>query len=697
MKVYSTSSIRNVALLGHLHAGKTQLLSAMLQTAGQTNRMGRPEEGTATTDFDGEEQARQMSLQTAVAPVLWGQTKVNCVDTPGFHMFQHETKAALVAADAAIVVVDALAGVAANTERVWALCEEQKLPVLFYVNKLDKELADYGAVVANLQEVFGRQAVPVYLPIGASKEFTGVLDLLTMRSWSFAGGSGKAQASETPAAMQAEGQAAHEALVETVAEGKDALLEQFFAEGTLPLEPLLAGLQEEFRERRIFPIVCGSAAHNIGTSLLLDLLTALVPNPAERGNAYGEWKGERVVRAMRPESPASVYIFKTLADPFAGRISLFRVVSGTVRNDGHLTNGVTGADERLAHLSVPVGKTLEPVNELQAGDIGAVAKLKESLTGHTLFDKASPILYPPPQLPAPSIAYAVSAKSRNDEDRLGQAVHRLMEEDSCLHFDRDPQTKEFLLHGTGQTHIEVAVSKLRNRYHIDVALHAPKVPYRETIRSSADVQGRHKKQTGGHGQFGDCWIRMTPLDRGQGFQFENEVFGGAIPKNFIPAIEKGIRETADRGFLAGYPLVDFKVTVYDGSYHDVDSSEMAFKMAARKAFKAAMQTAKPSLLEPVMAVEITAPVEFAGDLMSDISGRRGRVTGMEVKGTSQIILAEVPMAEMLTYQNDLTAITQGRGSYQMEFHHYDFVPPAQADKIVATAKAHATVGEEEEE
>jgi elongation factor G len=406
--------------------------------------------------------------------------------------------------------------------------------------------------------------------------------------------------------------------------------------------------------------------------------------------------------ASRPTAPVaesdlpSAYVFKTTADPFAGRITYFRVDTGIVKNDATLQNVNKSSAERLAHLSIPQGKTLQPITELHAGDIGAVAKLKDTLTGDTLAEKGLNITYPPVKLPEPSIAFAIEAKSRNDEDRMGNAVHRILEEDQSLRFYRDPQTREFLLAGAGQQHVEIVVSRLKKRYGVDVTLKAPKIPYRETIRGHADVQGRHKKQTGGHGQFGDCWIKMDPLPRGANFEFVNETFGGSIPKNFIPAVEKGIVEIAANGFLAGFPMVDFRVTVYDGSYHDVDSSELAFKLAARKAFKAAMLQAKPSLLEPIMNAEIQAPVEYAGDLMGDLNGRRGRISGMDTRGATQFIKAQVPMSEMLSYQSDLTAMTQGRASFSMEFDHYDYVPQLQADKIIAAAKA-AKTGEEEEE
>jgi elongation factor G len=389
-------------------------------------------------------------------------------------------------------------------------------------------------------------------------------------------------------------------------------------------------------------------------------------------------------------------VFKTAADPFAGRLTYFKVCAGVLKNDHNLVNPRTGGAERLSHIGCLSGKTVTPVTEIHAGDIGAVAKLKETLTGDSLGEKASLLAYPKVELPEPSIAYAIEAKSRQDEDRMSNAIARILEEDTSLRFYRDPQTKEFLLAGSGQQHVEVICSKLRRRYSVDVTLKAPKIPYRETVRGTADVQGRHKKQTGGHGQFGDCWIKMEPLARGAKFEFVNDIFGGSIPRQYIPAVEKGIIEAAERGYLAGYPMVDFRVTVYDGSYHEVDSSEMSFKLAARKAFKAALEHAKPALLEPIMNVEVQAPVEYAGDLMGDMNGRRGRLSGMDTKGGTQIIKAQVPMAEMLTYQNDLTSMTQGRATFAMEFSHYDFVPQQQAEKIIAAAKA-AKAGEEEEE
>jgi elongation factor G len=697
VKTYEGRDIRNVGVVGHGDSGKTALIAGLLFSTGSTSRLTRVDEGNTITDYDEEEIQRKITISTAVAYAEWKKAKINFLDTPGYNIFINDTRASLAAADAALVVVDAVAGVEVQTEKVWSFADEFKLPRALVINKLDRDRASFDRALVSIQSVFGRTAIPIQLPWGAERDFKGVIDLVGMKAYSYtADGDGKGKESDIPAELADSAQKAHEVLVEMVAEGNDALLEEFFEKGTLPVEHIVDGLKTALREMRVFPVLCASALHNIASDQILNFIVDYCPAPTDRGTVAGKVHGNDGARKISDSEPVSAFVFKTTADPFAGRITFFKVYSGVLKNDANLQSVQRGTVERLAHISCPLGKTLTPVTDLHAGDIGAVAKLKDTLTGDTLADKSSPIEYPAVKLAEPSIAFAIEAKSRQDEDRMGHAIHRILEEDQSLRFYRDPQTKEFLLGGSGQQHVEIVVSRLKRRYGVDVALKAPKIPYRETIRGKADVQGRHKKQTGGHGQFGDCWIRMEPLPRGAKFEFVNEIFGGPIPKNYIPAVEKGIIEAAANGYLAGYPMVDFRVILYDGSYHDVDSSELSFKLAARKAFRNAMLEAKPALLEPIMNVEIQAPVEYAGDLMGDLNSRRGRVAGMDTKGSTQIIRSKVPMAEMLNYQNDLTSMTQGRATFSMEFDHYDFVPGQQAEKIIAAAKA-ARTGEEEEE
>ncbi len=678
MKVYEGGNVRNVAVMGHGHAGKTSLVSAMLYTAGATQRLGRVDDGTATTDYDDEEISRKMSIASGLAHVEWGKTKINLVDTPGFNMFVHEAKLVLPVVEAAVVVVDGVAGVEVVTERVWNYCEEYQTPRVIVASRMDRERADAGRVLESLAKAFGRTVIPLELPIGQEKNLSGVVDLVRMKAYTYElGGNGKGKEAEIPADMQGVAQEAHEKLVEMIAEGNDALMEEFFDKGTIPEEHLIPALHDAIREDRIFPVVFASGLGNIGADRLMDFIVDYTPSASERGTVRGEvtsGNGEPPQRKVADSEPVSLYVFKTVSDPFAGRISYFKVFSGLVKNDASLQNFTRSSQEKLAHISIMQGKTAVPVTELRAGDIGAVAKLKDTLTGDTLGDKSAPIQYPRVKLPEPAITFAIEPKTRADEDKLGPGIHKLMEEDAMLRFFRDPQTKEFLIAGTGQQHIEVVVAKMKKRYHTEVNLKAPKVPYRETIRGRADVQGRHKKQTGGHGQYGDCKIKMEPLPRGGEFEFVNDIFGGAIPRNFIPAVEKGIKDAAARGYLAGYPVVDFRVVLYDGSYHDVDSNDLSFQLAGRIAFKKAMEQAKPTLLEPIMVVEITVPDEFAGSIMGDLNSRRGRIQGMDNKGGNTVVKAEVPMAEMLTYGVDLTSMTQGRGSFNMEMHHYDVVP-----------------------
>jgi elongation factor G len=706
MKTYQGSEIRNVAVVGHAHCGKTTLIAALLHAAKMTPTQGRVEDGSAPTAYDEEEVARGITMQNAVAFAEWQGAKINLVDTPGFHMFTHEACAALFPVESALVVVNAQSGVEPVTERVWRYAEEAKVPRIVLVNQMDNPKAGgeggLSALIDDLQDRWGRNCVPVQLPISDAQGFHGVVDLVTMEAYTYTpGGDGRGKVSaEIPAALAADAKARHEALVELVAEGKDELMEEFFDKGTLAPDHLAAALHDAIREDRIFPVLFSSGLANMALDHLLDFLKAYAPTAAERAPiaakpADGAAADAHVVtRKVADTEPAAAVVFKTMSDPFAGRISFFKVVSGVIKNDATLENFTRRGQEKLSHLSVMQGRKPIEVPELHAGDIGAVGKLRDTLTGDTLGAKGSEIQVSLAAMPEPAMTYAIEPKSRADEDKLAPAIHKLMEEDLLIRFFRDPQTNEFLIAGAGQPHIEAIVSRLKKRYHAEVMLKAPKVPYRETIRGKAEAQGRHKKQTGGHGQFGDCKIKMEPMPRGAGFEFVNDIFGGAIPRNFVPAVEKGIVESAARGYLAGYPVVDFRVTVYDGSYHEVDSNELSFKMAGRIAFRKCMEQAKPCLLEPVMKVEIEAPDEFAGTLMGDLNSRRGRVQGMESKGRTTVINAEVPMAEMLTYGTLLTSMTQGKGSYRMEVDHYDIVPQLVAEKILANAKR--PIEEEEE-
>jgi len=705
MKSYSTDWIRNVGIVGHGDTGKTQLVSSLLFTAGMTPRLGRVTEGNTVTDWDEEEIARKISIQTAIAYAEWqapGATekaKINLLDSPGYSTFINETKASLIAADASLILVDAAAGVQVVTEKVWDYATEYDQPRAFVLNWMDRELASFERALGSLQQVFGRGVVPVQLPIGAEKSFKGVIDLVSMKALIYTpDGDGKAKIEEIPSDLADEAKAAHEALVEMVAEGDDALMEEFFEKGTLPIEDLKKGLHEAVNAKRIFPVLLSSALHNVGSDAILNFIVDIYPSPTARKTVTAhkspDHKGETVERKIASTEPASIFVFKTIADPFAGRITYFKVVSGVVKNDATLNNFNRGTQERFQHLQVMQGKTAVGVNDLHAGDIGAVAKLKDTLTGDTLGDKGAPIYYPLARIPEPSITFAVEPKTRADEDRIGTAIHKILEEDLALRFSRDPQTKEFLLAGAGQQHIEVVVAKLRKRYHVEMTLKPPKVPYRETIRAKADAEGKHKKQTGGHGQFGLCRIKMEPLPRGKGIEFVDDIFGGAIPKNWIPSVEKGIRDTAERGYLAGFPVVDFRASLYDGKYHDVDSSDIAFKIAGGLAFKECMKQARPALLEPIMHVEVYAPDQYSGDLMGNLSSRRGKISGSEVRGGSVVVKAQVPLAEMLSYANELTSMTQGRGSYSMEFSHYDFVPNELAEKVIAAHKPHHAAEDE---
>jgi len=688
MKVYSGSEIRNVAIVGHNDTGKTTLVSQLLFTAGANTRLGRVEDGTTVTDFDADEIERKHSISTALAFAEWKDTKINLLDTPGFGIFIMEAKSAMRVADAAAVVVSAVTGVEVTTEKVWKFAEEFALPRVIVMNKMDRERASFSRTLDALQKKFGKNIVPIQLPIGEEKDFTGVIDLVSMKAYKYhADGSGKFEAGEIPAEMQEDAASWRERLIEKVAEGDDTLMERFFEQGGLSQEELMDGLHREVAHHQIYPVICTSASHNIGGQLVLDAFVSLLPAPDEVKQIDGKnAKGEAVTFDRRPEAFPGALVFKTFSDPFSGRVSLFRVYSGTFVSDHPYWNTSREHEERVGKLQVLQGKQQLPVSELRAGDIGAVAKLKDTFTGDTIAAKDHQIVFQHIHYPESAIAFAVEPKARGDEDKLGVAIHRIIEEDPTIRFARDEQTKEFQISGQGQLHVEIVVAKLKKKYNVDVVLHPPKVPYRETITKPADAHGRHKKQSGGHGQFADCKITVEPLPRGADFEFVDEIFGGSIPRQYIPAVEKGIQDARTKGFLAGFPMVDFRVRLKDGQYHDVDSSEMAFKIAGSLAYQQAMEQARPTLLEPIMHVDITAPAEYVGDIMGDLNSRRGRVEGVDAEEDTQVIHARVPLAEMLTYGSTLRSITQGRGSFHMEYSHYEEVPKQFQEKIITESR-----------
>ena len=697
MKVYDAASIRNVALVGHSGSGKTQLASAILSLSNMVNRFGKVDDGTTVTDYDEEEIARKHTLSAALAYAEWNKQKINLIDTPGIGNFLSDAHAGLQVADGALVVVDAVSGVMVQTEKVWSISDELKLPRLVVLNRLDRERASLERSLASLREACSRTVIPVQLPIGEERSFKGVVDLVTRKAYVFqTDESGKFSETAVPPAMEADVNAAREALIEMVAENDERLMEKFFEAGTLTDAELVAGLRSATMAGKLFPLVCTSALLNIGVPQLLDAIGACLPSPADRPFRAIDKDGVETTRQADEKLPAAAFVWKTVADPFAGRITMFRVVSGSLKSDSNCYNKTRDTLERFGHLLLLQGKTQTSVPEIKAGDLGAVAKLKDTLTNDTLGDRSQTVSFPAVKFPEPVLSYAIEPKSRGDEDKISTAMHRLEEEDPSIRYSRDPQTKELLLSGQGQLHIEVTVAKLKRRFGVDVNLKPPRIPYRETIKASTEAHGRHKKQTGGHGQFGDCKIKVEPLARGADFEFVDDIFGGSIPRQFIPAVEKGIQDARSRGYLAGYPMVDFRVTVFDGSYHDVDSNELSFKLAGSLAFKDAMTRARPTILEPIMNVEVHAPSDFAGDLMGDLNGRRGRIGGMDTRGAMTIIKAQVPMAEMLTYEQHLTSATGGRGSYHMEYSHYDEVPAHLQSKIIAASKAERAGVEVEE-
>ena len=700
MKAFATENIRNLAVIGHGDAGKTQLVSSLLHAAGMPGRWGKVDEGTTVTDYDEDSIERKISLNNNFAHLEYKDTKINLIDTPGYAAFVSHARPALRVADCALVVVDAVHGIEVQTEKTWQYANEFLLPRFMVINKIDKEHADYGHALETATSSFARSIVPFTLPIGKEGSFKGVVDVVHQKAYEF-DDMGKAIEIPLPEEGRDVFERTRERLIEIVAESDDALMEKYFDSGTLDEEDIYPNLAAAIAKSKLCPVYAVSSTTLVGLQILLDHIVEFAPNPAsheaEWGFADNEMTGDHISRKYSSEEPFSAYVFRTIADPFAGRINVMKVVSGKVANDATVYNSSRETMERLGALHVISGKTLDKVSEASTGDIIAVVKLRETQTGDTLCDKAKPIVFPPVEYPEAAISFAIEPKSRADEDKISVALHKILEEDPSLHFDRDPQTKEFILSGSGQLHIETVVRKLADRYHVEVALHPPKVPYKETITQQVEVQGRHKKQSGGRGQFGDCKVIFEPLDRGAGFEWVDKIFGGSVPQNFRPAIEKGIIEAATGGAVAGYPLVDFKVTLIDGSYHTVDSDEHSFRAAGRKAFRAAMDKAKPTLLEPIMDVEVFTPQEVSGDIMGDLNSRRGRVSGMEMRGKQQVIKAKVPLSEMLDYQSKLNSVTQARGSYHMQFSHYDPLPGNLAQKVIDEAVAAGRVRAHEDD
>lgn len=697
MKRPETAKIRNVALVAHGSAGKTTLTEAMLFTAGATTRLGQVEDGTTTTDFDEDEIRRKISISLAMAWCEWKGRKFNLVDTPGFAAFLTDAKNALRVVDGAVVVVGAPDGVKVQTEKVWSYAAAYELPRVIYLSKMDRERAEFARAVEDVQKNLSPKAVPLQVPIGQEAGFVGVVDLVRMRAVRFAAdGSGKTTEGDVPTEVKSLAERQRSALVEAVAEADDKLLEKYLESGELTEGELKDGLARGIREQKLFPVLCGAPARNIAVSPLLDLLVETFPSPPERPAPEGtDPKGNgSIKREAKDEAPFSALVFKTVADPYAGKVTMFRVYSGTITSDSSVLNSAKGVKERIGQLFLLRGKQQTPVESIGAGDLGAVVKLKETGTGDTLCDEKAPIRLPEITFPSPVISFAVEPKAKGDEDRMSTAFTRLREEDPTIQIRYDPQTKETVVSGMGRAHVEIVAERLKRKFGVDVTLKTPRVPYKETIKARArEIQGRHKKQTGGRGQFGDCWIHMEPVPRGGGFEFVNQIVGGAIPRNFIPAVEKGVVEGMERGPMAGYPVVDFKVILYDGSTHPVDSSELAFKLAGRLAFRKAMTQARPTLLEPIMTVEVIAPGDCMGDIVGDLNSKRGRVLGIEAKGRNQAVKANVPLAEMLEYDSRLRSITGDRGDYSMEFSHYEEAPAHIQEKIVAEAKR----PEEEEE
>ncbi|MDY0300833.1 MAG: elongation factor G [Trichlorobacter sp.] len=689
MGTYPVEKIRNLGIVAHGGAGKTSLAEAFLFNSGMIDRLGRVDDGSSTMDFEPEEIKRKISINSSFGNCEWNGYDIHFADTPGYGDFIGDTRACMRALGCAVVILSAISGVKVQTEEVWAWANEFEIPRIAFVNKMDKERASFLRAIDDMEKALGARGVAIQMPIGSEENFEGIVDLILMKAYRYAkDGSGKFEETEVPTELMDEATRLRELMVETVAEAYDALTEKYLENGELLVDEILDGLRVGTMRNTFTPVLCGSATMNIGVQPLLNAICNFLPSPLDRNHAIGinPKNNDIVERNPSPDDPFSALVFKTTSDPFTGKITILRVYSGKLSADSTTFNVTKGVEERIGQIYKLEGKKQKPIKEASAGDIVAVAKLKETVTGDTLCDAAHPIVFEPARQLLPVISYAIEPKTKADEDRIHNALHRMIEEEPTLESHRDTQTKEFIISGLGQVHLDVIVEKMKRKFNVEVLLKTPKVPYFETIRGSAKVQGKYKKQSGGKGQYGDCWIELSPLGRGDGYQFEDKIVGGVIPRQYIPAVDKGIQEAAIDGFLAGYPVVDFKVALYDGSFHTVDSSEMAFKVAGSMAFKKAMEQSKPVLLEPMVTLTVTVPDENMGDVIGDLNSRRGKVVGVEPKANSQLIKAVVPMSEVLAYSNDLKSMTSDRGLFSTEFSHYEEVPTHLAQKIITEAQ-----------
>ena len=685
-----TAKVRNLGIVAHGGAGKTSLSEAILFDTGMNDRLGRVDDGTSTMDFEPEEIKRKISITSALDHCEWNDHSIHFVDTPGYGDFIADTRACMRALDCAVVILSAISGVKVQTEEVWNWANEFEIPRIAFVNKMDRERANFLRAIDDMEKALKSRGVAIQMPLGAEESFEGVVDLIRMKAYRYEKDlSGQFTEIEIPAEYLDEAERLREHMVETVAEAYDALTEKYLETGELTEAEIMDGLRVGTMRNTFTAVLCGSATQNIGVKQLLDAICSYLPSPLDRTKAVGANPKTEAVEERAPDEaePFSALVFKTTSDPYTGKITIFRVYSGVLNSDSTIFNSTRGVDERIGQIYELEGKKQKPVKQAFAGDIVAVAKLKETITGDTLCDPNKPIVYEPAKLLKPVISYAIEPKTKNDEDKIHGALHKMIEEEPTLESHRDTQTKEMIISGMGQVHLDVIVEKMKRKFNVEVLLKTPKVPYLETIRGTAKVQGKYKKQSGGRGQYGDCWIEMAPMPRGEGYLFEDKIVGGVIPRQYIPAVDKGIQEACQEGFLAGYPVVDFRVALFDGSFHTVDSSEMAFKVAGSMAFKKAMESCKPVILEPIMNMKVTVPDENMGDVIGDINSRRGKVVGVEPKANSQIIRAVVPMSEVLAYSNDLRSMTSDRGLFNMEFSHYEEVPTHLAQKVIAEAQA----------